>query len=190
MLSQPITLRHPFIFYGGHLPAFGWNHICRGVLQRLSFNPRFDEIFDRGIDPDADDPSNCHAHPEVPAFWPAWDEVIAYRDRVRTAILESLDKVAGYASTNLMAKHDRVLSMTVEHELMHQETLLYLVQPLGSDHKLRPPDVAYVTGAGRRPRTIAIEEGMASSGTSSTLEPMTARRFGARRIGRGRPAWA
>src|SRR2546427_755972 len=69
MQSRPIALRHPFIFYVGHLPAFAWNHICRGVLQRPSFDPRFDEIFDRGIDPDVDDPSRCHAHPDVPERW-------------------------------------------------------------------------------------------------------------------------
>jgi gamma-glutamyl hercynylcysteine S-oxide synthase len=150
----------------GHLPAFAWNHICRGVLQRLSFNPRFDEMFDRGIDPDVDDPSHCHAHPEVPERWPALDEVIAYRDHVRNTVLTSLDEVATHASTNLMARHDRVLSMVIEHELMHQETLLYIVQQLGSDQKVRPPHVAYPTGDGVRPRSVAIEEGKATLGAA------------------------
>src|SRR5437870_2753926 len=125
-LARPIALRHPFIFYVGHLPAFAWNHIWRGVLQRPSFDPRFDEIFDRGIDPDVDDPSRCHAHPDVPERWPALDDVIVYRDRVRSAIVESLGDVAAHAPTSLMAEHNRVLSMAIEHELMHQETLLYI----------------------------------------------------------------
>lgn len=60
MLERPIALRHPFIFYLGHLPAFAWNHVCRGVLGRPSFDARLDEIFDRGIDPDVDDPTRCH----------------------------------------------------------------------------------------------------------------------------------
>src|SRR3989441_6541184 len=164
MLSRPIALRHPFIFYVGHLPAFAWNHICRGVLERPSFNPRFDEIFDRGIDPDVDDPSTCHAHPEVPERWPALDEVIAYRDLVRNAVVESVDKVAARASTNLMAEHNRVLSMAIEHELMHQETLLYIVQQLGSDQKIRLPGVAYPTREGMRPRSVVIAEGKATLG--------------------------
>jgi ergothioneine biosynthesis protein EgtB len=164
MLSQPIALRHPFIFYVGHLPAFAWNHICRGVLRRPSFNPRFDEIFDRGIDPDVDDPSNCHAHPEVPSVWPSLDDVIAYRDRVRTVILESLPEIAGHASTNLMAERNRVLSMAVEHELMHQETLLYIVQQLESDWKRRPPDVTYATRPGIAGRNIAIDGGKVTLG--------------------------
>ena len=43
-LAQPIALRHPFIFYLGHLPAFAWNHVCAGVLERSSFNAAFDEL--------------------------------------------------------------------------------------------------------------------------------------------------
>src|SRR5436309_15618076 len=82
MLSRPIALRHPFIFYVGHLPAFAWNHVVRGVLGRRSFHPDFDDVFDRGIDPDVDDPEQCHPHPEVPDRWPDLADVIAYRDRV------------------------------------------------------------------------------------------------------------
>src|SRR5262245_62761155 len=37
-LAQPIALRHPFIFYVGHLPAFAWNHVGGGVLGRPSLN--------------------------------------------------------------------------------------------------------------------------------------------------------
>jgi hypothetical protein len=56
-LARPIALRHPFIFYVGHLPAFAWNYICAGVLGRPSFNAGFDELFSRGIDPNVDDPA-------------------------------------------------------------------------------------------------------------------------------------
>ena len=47
--------------------------MCRRRLGLPSFNARFDEIFDRGIDPDVDDPTQCHAHPEVPDAWPSLD---------------------------------------------------------------------------------------------------------------------
>ena len=79
-LAQPIALRHPFIFYVGHLPAFAWNHICGGILGFPSLNAGFDELFSRGIDPDVDDPTRCHDHPDVPDRWPAVGEVLAYRD--------------------------------------------------------------------------------------------------------------
>lgn len=90
----------------------------------------FKDIFERGIDPDVDDPTKIHAHSEVPvdeADWPAVDEVIAFRDRVRRrlrGIYEQLD-------TGKMAftRHiGRVLFMVYEHEAMHAETLLYMLQ--------------------------------------------------------------
>ena len=166
MLSRPIALRHPFIFYVGHLPAFAWNHVCRGVLGRPSFQPYFDEVLHRGIDPDVDDPTQCHAHPDVPEHWPALDDILAYRDHVRSAIVESLDEITTHASTKLMAKHNRVLSMVIEHELMHQETLLYIVQQLDSDQKIRPSDVTYPTGEGMRSRSVVIADGKATLGAS------------------------
>src|SRR5262245_13720326 len=38
-LHRPIALRHPFIFYIGHLPAFAWSHVCGGVLEQPAFAP-------------------------------------------------------------------------------------------------------------------------------------------------------
>jgi ergothioneine biosynthesis protein EgtB len=165
MLARPIALRHPFIFYAGHLPAFAWNHICRGVLGRPAFNPRFDEIFDRGIDPDVDDPSRCHAHPDVPARWPDLADVVAYRDRVRHSILESIGEI-DTASTDVMPHNARVLSMVIEHELMHQETLLYMVQQLAPAQRRRPRDVSYCFETGIRPAAAPVAEGVATLGAS------------------------
>ena len=137
-LMRPIALRHPFVFYLGHLPAFAWNHICVGVLGEAPFNPGFDDLFSRGIDPDVDDPTRCHDHPEVPDRWPALEEVIAYRDRVRQAILDAADRVQDRAATRVMAREGRIFSMVIEHERMHQETLLYMLARLGFEHKQRP----------------------------------------------------
>src|SRR5262245_40802332 len=43
-LHRPIALRHPFIFYVGHLPAFAWIHVCQGALERPAFAPEFDDM--------------------------------------------------------------------------------------------------------------------------------------------------
>ena len=164
-LARPITLRHPFIFYVGHLPAFAWNHICAGVLGRPSLNAAFDELFSRGIDPDVDDPTHCHAHPEIPDRWPPLAEVLAYRDSVRATVLECVDAVAERAATHLMARDGRVFLMVIEHELMHQETLLYMVQQLGYDQKIRPAWLPrIVTGPGLPPATIMVPAGTATLG--------------------------
>jgi ergothioneine biosynthesis protein EgtB len=168
-LARPIALRHPFIFYVGHLPAFAWNHIGAGVLGRSSFNAGFDELFSRGIDPDVDDPTRCHAHPEVPDSWPPLAEVLAYRDRVRAAVLDSVDAVSERAPTHLMARDGRVFSMVIEHELMHQETLLYMIQQLGYHQKIRPAWIPRdLPHGGRSPAAIAVPAGTATLGAAST----------------------
>lgn len=137
MLAQPIVWRHPVIFYVGHLPAFSWNQICGGILNWPSFNPYFDELFCRGIDPDVDT-GECHWHPDVPDRWPTLKETAAYRDHVRDAVLDSLDAVARCFSNDIMAQGGRVFDMVLEHECMHQETLLYMLQQLPITEKRRP----------------------------------------------------
>jgi len=164
-LAQPIALRHPFIFYLGHLPAFAWNHVGGGLLERTSFSPGFDELFSRGIDPDVDDPTHCHDHPEVPDRWPAVAEVIAYRDRVRAALLAAGAAVAERVPTHLMAREGRVFAMVMEHELMHQETLLYMMQRLPLGAKVRPAWLPpYVLTPGRPAGPIEIPAGTATLG--------------------------
>jgi ergothioneine biosynthesis protein EgtB len=164
-LAQPIALRHPFIFYLGHLPAFAWNHVGGALLERPAFNAAFDELFSRGIDPDVDDPTRCHDHPDVPDRWPAPAEVIAYRDRVRAALLDAEAAVAERVSTHLMARQGRVFAMVVEHELMHQETLLYMLQRLPLERKVRPAWLPpYVLEGGRPAGKIEIPAGTATLG--------------------------
>ncbi len=137
LLSKPIAYRHPFIFYIGHLPAFAWNQICAGVLHWPSINARFDEIFSRGIDPDVDSGA-CHTHPEVPENWPSLAEVLRYRDRVRAAVLDSFEAVYACGADDVMAENGRVFQMALEHEYMHQETLLYMIHALADAMKIRP----------------------------------------------------
>ncbi len=164
-LAQPIALRHPFIFYLGHLPAFAWNHVGAGVLGRPAFNAAFDDLFSRGIDPDVDDPTRCHDHPDVPDRWPSVGEVLAYRDRVRAAVLGSVDAVSERDRTHVMARGGRVFSMVIEHELMHQETLLYMLQRLPLDRKVRPAWLPpFVLGSGRPAARVEILSGTATLG--------------------------
>jgi len=108
-LVQAIVWRHPFIFYVGHLPAFSWNQICVPYLNE-SFNPCFDDLFWRRIDPDIDT-GECHWHPTSRAM-PSFGDVVAYRDNVRGAILDSLEAIAPAVSkTDVMAQRGRVFHM-------------------------------------------------------------------------------
>lgn len=140
MLSAPIVWRHPIIFYVGHLPAFSWNQICGVLLKWKSCNPRFDDLFCRGIDPDVDT-GECHWHPDVPDEWPSLAETAAYRDKVRGAILEALEALPRSGSQDVMALGGRVFQMVLEHEYMHQETLLYMMQQLPAARKNRPANL-------------------------------------------------
>src|SRR5437667_3739403 len=49
--SQPITLRHPIVFYEGHLPAFSFNTLVKKALGGSSIDDRLEQLFARGIDP-------------------------------------------------------------------------------------------------------------------------------------------
>jgi ergothioneine biosynthesis protein EgtB len=168
-LAQPIALRHPFIFYLGHLPAFAWNHVCVGVLGRETFNPGFDETFSRGIDPDVDDPTHCHDHPAAPDRWPSVEAVLRYRDRVRDGLLAAIDPIGNGDLAHPMARDGRVFSMVIEHELMHQETLLYMLQRLPVEQLRRPEGLpAHVFGASRGatldPELVRVPAGAAVLG--------------------------
>ena len=158
ILAQPIALRHPFIFYVGHLPAFAWTHICSGVLGRPSLNPAYDELFSRGIDPDVDDPSRCHEHPEIPDRWPALADVLGYRDRVRACVLESVDAVAERAPAHLMARGGRVFSMVIGPRRGHRRP-----RPQDSEGSLtEADDQAGGAGLENGPRPLRSQRGPAS----------------------------
>jgi ergothioneine biosynthesis protein EgtB len=160
LAAVPIVWRHPFIFYLGHLPAFSWNQICRAMLQRASFNPYFDDLFCRGIDPDVDT-GECHWHPEVPDAWPDLAETLVYRDRVRGALLDFL----GRAASDHLAARARVCQMVLEHEFMHQETLMYMLQQFRLERKRRPKSLPRYSFEPAPPlRAITIPAGKARLG--------------------------
>lgn len=166
MLAKPIVWRHPFLFYVGHLPAFSWNQICGGILEWNSFDPYYDELFCRGVDPDVDT-GECHWHPDVPEKWPALEHVIEYRDRVRHAIIQSLSALPFCYSNSVLARGGRVFELVLEHEYMHQETLLYMMQQLPLAEKKPPRDCApYVFGSARRGELIKIPAGSARLGAN------------------------
>ncbi len=162
--AAPIVWRHPFIFYVGHLAAFSWNQICGALLQWPSFNPYFDDLFCRGIDPDVDT-GECHWHPDVPEEWPSLAETLAYRDQVRRALVESVHALGRSRSTEFMAQHGRVFRLVLEHEYMHQETLLYMMQQLEPETKRHPEGFArYSFQRKRETRQVVIPAGRARLG--------------------------
>lgn len=158
LLARPIPLRHPFIFYLGHLPAFAWNQLGRWLLRGDPMDSRLDELFARGIDPVGVDqyvPSQVEAWPSTPA-------VLAYRDRVRAALLEAAAAIDPSSPRAALA-----VGTVVEHELMHQETLLYMARclPLRQLHR-DPAAPPYVFEAPGECRMIEIPAGRTVLGRS------------------------
>src|SRR3984893_9915266 len=77
--SQPIALRHPIVFYEGHLPAFSFNTLVKKALGEPGIDARLESIFARGIDPHERSASGPAGAARGDASeWPAPDEVHAF----------------------------------------------------------------------------------------------------------------
>jgi iron(II)-dependent oxidoreductase len=143
--SRPISLRNPIVFYEGHLPAFSVIAFLRRGLGQPPVDARMEKLFERGIDPD----SEAAAVPRSGAStaWPSRDEVRAFARACDDAILAALRDLPS-ASPPLEG-----LYTALEHEAMHQETLLYMWHRLPYEQKRAPlpmSDDRYPMGDERR----------------------------------------
>ncbi|KAF7314700.1 DUF323 domain-containing protein [Mycena kentingensis (nom. inval.)] len=142
LMQKPIDLRHICLFYLGHIPAFLDIHLSRLLNEPHTEPDAFKYIFERGIDPDVDDPTQCHPHSEVPtndADWPSLSAITQFQTAVRSRLLKLYADIDS-GSLALTRKVGRVLFMTYEHEALHTETLLYmLLQRAGSVPGTLPP---------------------------------------------------
>jgi len=116
--EAPIPLRHPFVFYHGHLPAFSFLTLNRRSRNEAPIDDALEELFRRGIDPE----DRRQANDLAVDRWPAREEVERFvgacDDRVMAAL--RADRPA-----------DRLAIDTIlEHEAMHHETLMYIVHEL------------------------------------------------------------
>ncbi|KIK01888.1 hypothetical protein K443DRAFT_97895 [Laccaria amethystina LaAM-08-1] len=129
LFQKPIHLRHICHFYLGHIPTFLDIHLSR-LMQEPHTEPiEFKYIFERGIDPNVDDPSECHPHSKVPVKdedWPTLTAILQFQSRVRARLLKIYDDVDA-GKLKMTKRIGRVLFMTLEHEAMHAETLLYML---------------------------------------------------------------
>jgi ergothioneine biosynthesis protein EgtB len=169
LFAQPIALRQPFVFYLGHLPAFAWNQVGRGVFGREAFEPELDVLFARGIDPTEVDE---YAAPR-PESWPSLPRILEYRDRVREAVRAIARGANGSdGQGHPLREKGRIFRLALEHELMHQETFLYMLQQLPAGLKRRPPDVPRPSvGRGAEAGAVEIPAGRVSLGADLDALP-------------------
>ena len=132
LLSKPIELRNPYIFYLGHIPTFLDLQLARATDGPFTIPSSYRRIFERGMDPDVENPKLCHPHSEVPEIWPAREDILDFQGKLR-------DRVKQLYQSGRVAEERRLgraLWLSFEHEAMHLETLLYML--LQSEKALPP----------------------------------------------------
>jgi iron(II)-dependent oxidoreductase len=131
--SRPIPLRHPFIFYEGHIPAFSFRTLNERALGESPIDAALERLFERGIDPGSLDDAQRHARTD----WPSRKAVAAFARRCDSRVADAI--------ANARLEDARVPQLTraqstytiLEHELMHHETLLYIIHQLDYGKKSR-----------------------------------------------------
>src|SRR6476646_5500583 len=85
--SRPIALRHPIVFYEGHLPAFSFNALVKKALGGSGIDARLEALFARGIDPHEGTGGGA---PDPRAGWPDRDAVRAFADAADARVIDAL----------------------------------------------------------------------------------------------------
>ena len=167
--SRPIALRHPFVFYEGHLPAFSFNTLARRALGEPGIDARLEQLFARGIDP-----HESRSSAVDPGTWPSRDEVRQFAheaDRRVVAALEGADLAR--PGHPLLERAEAVYTI-LEHEAMHQETLRYMCHRLPMRQKHRPTAYAPLTrGTAPAQQWIAVPAGRARLGVDAGEIPFS-----------------
>lgn len=166
--ARPIPLRHPFVFYDGHLDAFLHNLVLKGALGEPSLNPDFDALFARGIDPE----DEAAAQGNLVATWPERRAIRQYKAEIALRLYRALRDPATFEQDGLQG--GELYYMALEHELMHQETLLYLIHQLPHALKHRPAGLAEAdTRSAPRPHMVEVPAGEALLGARTGEFPFT-----------------
>ena len=158
--SRPIALRNPIVFYEGHLPAFSVISLLQRGLGLPGVDARLEALFARGIDPDSEESAVPRSGADT--RWPPRDEVLAFGAAVDEAVIAALERarfdVDGVEHPAMA--HGEAIFTALEHEAMHQETLLYMWRRLPYTQKRQPAGVSYET-AGEAPEygTVRIPGG-------------------------------
>jgi len=163
---RPIDLRHPVVFYDGHLPGFSFNTLVKKALGRPSIDARLESLFARGIDPHESQGGGNGA------AWPSREAVRAFVDEADARVVDALNNEDLHRPGHpLLDRADAVFTI-LEHEAMHQETLLYMWHRLPFDQKKRPAGYAPVVN-GREPvqEWIDIPAGRATLGADPASLP-------------------
>ena len=161
--ERPIPLRHPVVFYEGHIPAFTVNTLLKRGLGRQGLDEHLERLFARGIDPEEQKLADEAAITE----WPTRERVQDYVAGADAAILDVLEHGELERDGHPVLHRGQAVFTAIEHEELHQETLAYMWHRLPFAQKRRPPVLRTVVG-GAAPAAdrVLISAGVATLGAT------------------------
>ena len=145
--SRPIALRNPIVFYEGHLPAFSVIAFLRRGLGLPPVDARLEQLFERG--------NRSRIREGRRAAQRRIDGVAVARrgPRLRARLRRGRARAMASLAMPGHARGIEGLYTALEHEAMHQETLLYMWHRLPYEQKIAP-----ASQETRRPGGINSEE--------------------------------
>ena len=161
--ERPIALRNPIVFYEGHLPAFSIIAFINRGLGETGVDERLERLFARGIDPDSVEAAVPRSG--AATQWPTRDEVLAFGAAADARVTRAILKAAFDESRPAMRRGEGLYT-ALEHEAMHQETLLYMWHRLPHEQKQRPAYLPYEKGEQPAHATVMIPAGRVTLGAS------------------------
>lgn len=129
--DRPIPLRHPFVFYEGHIPAFSHTTLNVRALGEEPVNAELQRLFERGIDPGSSDEAQRHSRSD----WPDRQTVEAFFAECDRRVLHALESAVLDDPSVPRLVHGQSAYTILEHEAMHQETTTYIVHQLDEAQK-------------------------------------------------------
>jgi formylglycine-generating enzyme required for sulfatase activity len=157
--DAPIPLRHPFVFYEGHLPAFAYLVLHERALHGAPLDRRLETLFERGIDPGSLDLAQRHRRDD----WPDQATVARFAAACDAALIDDIAHATLDDPRNPLLAGAEALFTILEHEEMHQETLSYIISRLPVSAKRGAPGELR-DAVPRRREPIAIPAGRATLG--------------------------
>jgi iron(II)-dependent oxidoreductase len=129
--ERPIPLRHPFVFYEGHIPGFSFLTLVQRALGGAPIDEDLERLFQRGIDPG----NPFEAAAAAPAEWPQREAVRAFARACDARVRDALARARIDDDDNPRLVRAQSAYNIIEHEQMHHETLLYMVHQLPRESK-------------------------------------------------------
>ncbi len=167
--QRPITLRHPLIFYYGHVATFFTNKLLLTRMISERIDPQLESVFAVGVDEMSwDDLNDAHYD------WPSIARVQDYRDKVRAMVLGLID----HAPLTLPVNWDHpwwAIVMGVEHERIHIETSSVLMRQHRLDWVKAQPDWPACSDTGKAPHNTLID---IAQGQVQLGKPLDSPRYG------------